>query len=144
MTGNHGGLLTQKPGYRRNNTGNPARAGSCQRHEGSAASAALRWLLDGWLIQAFACLFVFLFAFFGAHGTALGPASTTTGGFLHFAGAPGARFGASTAAGSMRSRHSDAAGTDQAGNAEPGEQFLQIPAFHTVLPVQDDGFDRMV
>lgn len=99
---------------------------------GSTASAAFGGLF-GWdlaryrFVLAFACGGVFFLTWLGAHGTVLGPASR---GFLDFAGAPGARLGPSAAARCVRAGQADAAGADQAGHAEPGEQFFQIFPFH--------------
>ena len=73
---------------------------------------------------------ILVLAFFGAHGTVLGSASATARGFLNFTDAPGVRFGPSTTAGRMRAGQTHAAGSNQAGNAETGEQFFQILAFH--------------
>ena len=129
----------------------PCAMGSGARPDcGSTASAALgrflgRLRIGLGFILAFAGGWILFLAFLGAHGTARVAASAAARGrLLHLAGAPGARFGsASAAARGVRAGHADAAGADQAGNAESGEQFLQILAFHTFLPVQDDGCDRI-
>ena len=113
--------------------------GSCQLHEWPlTASAAFRRFFGGYLVFfrfvfTFARNRIFFFAFFSAHGTAFVPASATARGFLHFAGAPGARFGTSAAAGGMRPRYINAAGADQSGHAQSGKQFLQILAVHGTL-----------
>ena len=110
---------------------------------GSTASAALgrflgRLRIGLGFILAFAGGWILFLAFLGAHGTACAAASAAAcGRLLHLAGAPGARCGpASAAARGVRTGHADAAGADQAGNAESGEQFLQIRAFHAPLLVR--------
>jgi len=131
----------ERRGCRPVRIGIPAK-GSCQLHECYLTASATfcrffgRYRFFFRLVFTFACSGVFFLAFFSAHGTVFVPASATACGLLHFAGAPGVRFGASAAAGCLRTRHVDAAGADQAGNTQPSEQLFQILAVHGTLLVR--------
>jgi len=127
--------------YKDGDTGGTApvspRKVSCQLHECQlTASTAFCWFFGRYLvffrlIRVFIGDRVFVCVFFSAHGTVFHAASATARcGFLHFAGAPGARFGPSTASGCLRTRDMNAADADQSGNTQPGEQLFQIFAFH--------------
>jgi hypothetical protein len=116
---------------------------SCQLHEcQSTASAAFCWFFRRYLVlfRFIGVLFggwIYIFFCVSAHGTVFHATSATARcGLFHFAGAPGARFGSSTASGCLRTRDMDAADADQPGNTQPGKQLFQILVVHENLLVR--------